>query len=172
VIWERHVLNCAVVAELIPTGVVVIDVGSGAGLPGIPLALARPDLRVTLLEPLQRRVTFLEETVALLDLGGRVTVTRGRAEPAPTKRRSKVAPPVPGTVVVARAVAALDRLVDATAPLIGAGGALVAIRGERAPVEVVDAQRALRRAGLIATIVSCGTDVLTPPTTVVHCVRG
>jgi 16S rRNA (guanine527-N7)-methyltransferase len=172
VIWQRHLLNCAVVAELIPTEVSVVDVGSGAGLPGIPLALVRPDLRVTLLEPLQRRVTFLDEVVERLGLGDQVTVSRGRAEPVPTKKRERATVAEPGTIVVARAVAALDKLVDATASLIGVGGALVAIRGERAPAEVADAQRALRRAGLTATIVSCGTDVLNPPTTVVRCVRG
>ena len=78
-LWERHLLNCAVLSEVIEQDVSVCDVGSGAGLPGIPLALARPDLQITLLEPLLRRTTFLEEVVELLGLPN-VTVVRGRAE--------------------------------------------------------------------------------------------
>ena len=78
-VWERHLLNCAVVGELLPRAARVVDVGSGAGLPGIPLACARPDLRIDLVEPLARRVTFLEEAVAALGLAPRVSVVRGRA---------------------------------------------------------------------------------------------
>ena len=105
-LWERHIMNSALVEEVIPEGATVIDVGSGAGLPGIPLAIVRPDLHMTLLEPLLRRSTFLEETVA--DLGIPVSVVRGRAE-------DKVVPPA--DVVTARAVAPLERLVGWCWPL-------------------------------------------------------
>ena len=101
-LWERHLLNCAVLSEVVPEGVTVCDVGSGAGLPGIPLALVRPDLKITLLEPLLRRTNFLTEVVELLGLD-HVTVVRGRAEEVMGKL-----PPV--HVVTARAVAPLDRL--------------------------------------------------------------
>lgn len=104
-LWERHLLNCAVLSEVVPEGVSVCDVGSGAGLPGIPLALVRPDLRITLLEPLLRRTNFLQEVVELLGLD-HVTVVRGRAEEVMGKL-----PQV--HVVTARAVAPLDRLVEA-----------------------------------------------------------
>ena len=98
--WERHVLNCAVVAELVPDGARVVDVGSGAGLPGIPLALARPDLQIVLVEPLARRVDWLREVIA--DLGLAVEVERGRAEETVVRRRWEGA-----DVVTARAVAPL-----------------------------------------------------------------
>ena len=85
-LWDRHVLNCAALAEVVPPGRRVADVGSGAGLPGLVLAIARPDLRVTLIEPLLRRTTFLEEVVADLGLGEQVTVVRGRADEVPGQR--------------------------------------------------------------------------------------
>lgn len=103
-LWERHLLNCAVLSEVVPQGVTVCDVGSGAGLPGIPLALVRRDLKITLLEPLLRRTTFLQEAVELLGLD-HVTVVRGRAEEVLGKVQ-------PVHVVTARAVAPLDRLVE------------------------------------------------------------
>src|SRR3954449_533182 len=103
-LWERHLLNCAVVAEMIPYGASVLDVGSGAGLPGIVLAVARPDLSVTLVEPLARRTTFLTEAVDTLGLGTTVTVVRARAEEA-LRNGTPTA-----DVVTARAVAPLDRL--------------------------------------------------------------
>ena len=114
-VWERHVLNCAVVAELMPEGARVVDVGSGAGLPGIPLALARPDLHVVLLEPLARRVDWLREVVA--DLALPVEVQRGRAEDADVRRRWEGA-----DVVTARAVAPLHRLAGWCLPLLRIGG--------------------------------------------------
>src|SRR5690349_12658888 len=108
-IWERHMLNCAVVADLIPTGASVVDVGSGAGLPGMVLAVVRPDLAVTLIEPLARRTAFLTEAVAALGLD-RTTVVRARAEECVGK--------LPGAdVVTARAVAPLDRLAGWCLPL-------------------------------------------------------
>jgi 16S rRNA (guanine527-N7)-methyltransferase len=113
-IWERHVLNCAVVAELVPDAARVVDIGSGAGLPGIPLALARPDLQIVLLEPLARRVEWLQEVVA--DLGLEVRIDRGRAEEKAVRRRWEGA-----DVVTARAVAPLARPRRVGAPPAPAG---------------------------------------------------
>lgn len=122
-IWDRHVVNSLAVAAAIPDGATVVDVGSGAGLPGIPLALARPDLRVTLLEPLLRRATFLTEVVDELGLGERVDVVRARAEDHDATYG----------VVTCRAVARLPKLLGWTAPLIGRRGRLVALKGRRRP---------------------------------------
>lgn len=135
-LWTRHVLNSAVVAAALPSGaaVRVIDVGSGAGLPGIPLALARPELRLTLLEPLARRVTFLDETVSSLGLD--VEVIRGRAEDV----RDRV-----WDVVVARAVAPLERLLALADHLVHAGGMLVAVKGRTAAAEVASSVAEIRR---------------------------
>lgn len=158
-LWERHVLNCAVVAELVPQGARVVDVGSGAGLPGLPLAIARPDLHVTLLEPLERRCRWLSEVVD--DLGLPVDVVRARAE--------EVADSLRGEVVTARAVAALDKLARWTAPLLAPGGAVLALKGRSAPEEVEKATRALRRLKLRRVdILSCGQGLLAEPTTVVR----
>jgi 16S rRNA (guanine527-N7)-methyltransferase len=128
-LWERHVLNSAAVAEAIPEGARVVDVGSGAGLPGIPLALARPDLSLTLVEPMARRVEFLEEVVADLtaDTDLRWRVVRGRAED-----RSVAAAVGPVDVVTARAVAPLPRLVSWTRGLLRPGAELIALVGSRA----------------------------------------
>jgi len=161
-LWDRHLLNCAVLAELVPPGARVIDVGSGAGLPGIPLALARPDLTVSLLEPSERRSTFLSEVVQLLELPG-VDVVRGRAEEG---RRAPV------EVVTARAVAPLIRLAGWCLPLVAPAGRLLAIKGASARAEVEAAADAVRAAGgLPATIRLCGRGVVDPPTTVVEIVR-
>ncbi|WDV32203.1 16S rRNA (guanine(527)-N(7))-methyltransferase RsmG [Streptomyces sp. AD16] len=122
-LWERHLLNCAVLSEAIDEGVSVCDVGSGAGLPGIPLALVRPDLNITLLEPLLRRTTFLTEVVELLGLD-HVTVVRGRAEEVLGKL-----PPV--HVVTARAVAPLERLAGWGVPLLRPYGEMLALKGTR-----------------------------------------
>lgn len=163
-LWDRHVLNCAVVAELIPAGATVRDVGSGAGLPGIALALARPDLRVELVEPLLRRATFLAETVARLDLAA-VTVTRARAEDLRT------APPV--EVVTARAVAPLLRLVDWCLPLVTPGGTLVALKGSRVHEELAEAADRLPALGARSWRVSeHGVGLLSRPTTVLTIERG
>lgn len=125
-LWSRHVLNCTALAALIPVEAEVLDVGSGAGLPGIPLALARPDLRITLLEPMLRRVVFLKEVVEELDLR-QVQVRRGRAEDVAPRSVD---------VVVARAVAPLDRLASMTLPSLRPGGRLVALKGENAADEI------------------------------------
>ena len=129
-LWERHLLNSAAIASLVPAGARVVDVGSGAGLPGIPLALARPDLTVTLLEPLARRVAFLTECVRRLGLE-RVTVVRGRAEEGPIRRQLGGA-----DVVTARAVAPLDKLAGWCLPLLRPGGLLLAMKGSTAAAEL------------------------------------
>lgn len=120
-IWERHIFNSLPVISLIPEGSSVIDIGSGAGLPGIPIALARPDLHVTLIEPLQRRVDFLNEAVS--ELG--ITVLRGRAQDFKIK----------ADFVTARAVAPLEKLKEISWHLVKKGGALLAIKGESAAEE-------------------------------------
>jgi 16S rRNA (guanine527-N7)-methyltransferase len=137
-VWERHVCNSLSVAPLILQGAAVCDVGSGAGLPGIPLAIARPDLRLVLLEPLLRRTRFLEQTVAELGLAERVQVVRARAE-----AHKEVY-----DAVVARAVAPLARLVWWCAPLLGEDGQLLAFKGEGVDAEVSAAGPALTRLGL------------------------
>jgi 16S rRNA (guanine527-N7)-methyltransferase len=121
-IWERHIFNSLPVISLIPAGSSVVDIGSGAGLPGIPIALARPDLQVTLIEPLQRRVDFLTEAVKGLD----ITVLRGRAQDFKLK----------ADFVTARAVAPLEKLKSISWHLVKKGGSLLAIKGESAAQEV------------------------------------
>jgi 16S rRNA (guanine527-N7)-methyltransferase len=166
-LWDRHLINSAVVAELIPPGARVVDVGSGAGLPGIPIALARSDVDVTLLEPLARRVAFLDECRTGLGLTN-VTVVRGRAEEPAVRRRLEGA-----DVVTARAVAPLDRLADWSLPLVRPGGLLLALKGEAAADELAAARPALARAGAAAAeVVRCGVGVADPPTTVVAVTRG
>jgi 16S rRNA (guanine527-N7)-methyltransferase len=161
-LWSRHLANCAVLEELVPPGAVVADVGSGAGLPGLPLAIVRPDLRVVLVEPLLRRATFLAEAVAALGLGDRVEVRRGRAE----EQTLAV------DVVTARAVAPLDRLAGWTLPLARVGGTLLALKGEGAADEVTASAAALERLGGGQTeVLTCGAGVVDPPTTVVRVVR-
>ncbi len=160
-LWSRHVLNCAVVEELISTGARVADVGSGAGLPGLCLALARPDLRITLIEPLERRVQWLDEVVADLGLTN-VRVLRARAEQA----RDEVGEV---DVVTARAVSALVGLVDITLPLLRGTGELLALKGRSAADEVRKAQKKLDRLGARSTeIVPAGAYLLEEPTTVVR----
>lgn len=140
-LWTRHVLNCALAAPAIPPEGRVVDIGSGAGLPGIPLALARPDLRLDLVETLLRRTTFLDEAVALLGLGDRVRVVRARAEDA-------VATVGGADAVTARAVAPLAKLARWAAPLLRPGGTFLALKGESAAEEVERDGAAARRAGI------------------------
>ncbi|MEV7795399.1 16S rRNA (guanine(527)-N(7))-methyltransferase RsmG [Streptomyces sp. NPDC087512] len=160
-LWERHLLNCAVLSEVVPEGVTVCDVGSGAGLPGIPLALVREDLRITLLEPLLRRTTFLTEVVELLGLD-HVTVVRGRAEEVMGK-----IPPV--HVVTARAVAPLDRLATWGIPLLRPYGEMLALKGDAAEEELKAAATALSKLGAVETsILHVGDGVVDPLSTVVR----
>jgi 16S rRNA (guanine527-N7)-methyltransferase len=160
-LWERHMLNSAVLAELVPDGCRVLDVGSGAGLPGIPLALARPDLVLVLLDPLARRVAWLQEVVA--ELGLAVSVYRGRAEDP------QVRDALGGTdVVTARAVAPLGRLAGWCLPLVAPGGRLLAVKGATAEEEAARDAHAVRAAGGgPMEIVQCGGTIVRPPTTVV-----
>ena len=159
-LWERHVLNCAVVAELIDDGAKVADVGSGAGLPGLTLALAREDLEVTLIEPLERRVAWLEEVVMDLRLDN-VEIMRARAEQAVGK--------VECDVVTARAVSALNTLAGLTIPLLGGEGELLAIKGRSAAEEVEKAAKVIRKLGGVETeVLPAGTGILVEPTTVVR----
>ena len=165
-LWERHLLNCAVVADLLPMGARVVDVGSGAGLPGLPLAIRRPDLLVTLVEPLLRRTVFLNEVVDELGLTQSVRVLRGRAQDV-------VGEVGPASWVVSRAVAPLPRLVTWCAPLLAADGVLLALKGTRAGEELTQARPALRAAGLTdASVQLSGAEVLRDPTYVVVARRG
>jgi 16S rRNA (guanine527-N7)-methyltransferase len=133
-VWERHLANSATLAPLIPHETVVVDIGSGAGLPGIPLAIARPDLEVVLLEPLARRVSFLRDCLAGLALA-QVSVAHQRAEDG-------VRPPA--DVVVARAVAPLDRLIALSFDLLVDSGVLLALKGRSAASEVDQVRRSMR----------------------------
>lgn len=166
-LWDRHLLNCAVVADptlpWVPSGARVVDVGSGAGLPGLVWGIVRPDLQVVLLEPLLRRSTFLTEAVADLGVADRVHVQRGRAEEI-------AASPVwqPADVATARAVASLDKLATWTLPLVGPKGSLVALKGASAEEEVTAAREVLTGLGVQQVeVVACGVGVVDPPTTVV-----
>ncbi|QDQ12560.1 16S rRNA (guanine(527)-N(7))-methyltransferase RsmG [Streptomyces spectabilis] len=160
-LWERHLLNCAVLSEVVPEGVTVCDVGSGAGLPGIPLALVREDLKITLLEPLLRRTNFLSEVVELLGLD-HVTVVRGRAEEVLGKLQ-------PVHVVTARAVAPLDRLAGWGVPLLRPYGEMLALKGDTAEEEVKAAGAALSKLGAESvSVVQVGEGVVDPLSTVVR----
>lgn len=158
-LWERHLLNCAVLSDLLPPDAAVIDVGAGAGLPGIPVAVRRPDVTVTLVEPLLRRVTWLETVVAELELST-VRVRRARAE--------ELAGEVSAQFVTARAVASLDRLVRWGAPMVVPGGELLAIKGRTAPEELREHAALLRRWGITGEVVRVGESVLEEPTVVVR----
>ena len=163
-LWERHLLNCAVVSELIFPSATVIDVGSGAGLPGIVLAVARPDISVILVEPLARRTAFLDEAVSALGLSSQVEVKRGRAEEFVGRLYADF--------VTARAVAPLDRLAGWCLPLAQTGGRMLAMKGASA-AEEIDTHRAVltRLGGGEPVIRQCGTGLIDPPATVVEVVR-
>ncbi|WP_026877984.1 16S rRNA (guanine(527)-N(7))-methyltransferase RsmG [Jiangella gansuensis] len=153
-LWDRHILNSAVLAELIETDARVADVGSGAGLPGIPIAIARPDLEVVLVEPLLRRSEFLAEAVEQLGLAS-VTVLRSRAE--------DVAPGGRFDVVVARAVAPMERLAGWTLPLLRPDGRLLALKGESVSEELRDSAASLARMGATSwRVETAGTGVVEP----------
>ncbi|MFJ6832662.1 16S rRNA (guanine(527)-N(7))-methyltransferase RsmG [Streptomyces sp. NPDC091209] len=160
-LWERHILNCAVLSEVVPEAVTVCDVGSGAGLPGIPLALVREDLKITLLEPLLRRTTFLTEVVEMLGLD-HVTVVRGRAEEVMGKLQ-------PVHVVTARAVAPLDRLAAWGIPLLRPYGEMLALKGDTAEEELKASATALSKLGAVETsILHVGEGIVDPLSTVVR----
>lgn len=155
-LWERHILNSAAVLPRVPQGATVADVGSGAGLPGLVWAIARPDLRISLIEPLLRRTTFLDEAIGALKLDN-VIVVRARAEDVHEEY----------DVVTARAVAPLDKLGRWCLPLVRRSGVLLALKGRTAQQEVDSATATLRRLGATTIVVSTyGTEGV--PTTVVE----
>ena len=157
-VWHRHILNCVVVHPLIDEGASVGDLGSGAGLPGVVLALARPDLAVSLIEPLLRRSSFLRETVEILAVPN-MHVVRARAEELVGK--------VGFDVVTARAVAPIDRLARWALPLCRPGGELLAIKGSGVHNELTAAAPILARLGAgPITVESCGVGVVDPATVV------
>ncbi len=157
-LWDRHILNSAALSDMIPTGASVADVGSGAGLPGIPLAILRPDLQMTLVEPLLRRSSFLTQAVDELGITSRVRVSRSRAEDHHHTY----------DVVVARALAPLDRLIGWCAPLRAPGGVILALKGKSAADEVLAAARVLRSAHLVATVLTARATPESESTTVVR----
>ena len=143
-LWDRHILNSVALADLVSTGATVADVGSGAGLPGIPLAVLRPDLEVALIEPLLRRFDFLVRAVEELGLGDRVTVHRDRAEDHAGRY----------DVVTSRALAPLPRLIRWCRPLVTPGGAIVALKGASAAAEIAKMQDELQRKGLAVELLT------------------
>lgn len=155
-LWDRHLINCALLGEAVPEGTRLCDIGTGAGLPGLVLALSRPDLQVTLVEPLLRRTIFLDEAVAALGLGN-VEVVRCRAEHLHGRRTFPV--------VTARALAPLDRLLRWAMPLVEPGGALVAMKGSAARQEVEEASAAGLLVGYSVRVHEYGAEMNSPPTT-------
>lgn len=155
-LWDRHILNSAVVAQRVPSGASVADVGSGAGLPGLVWAMVRPDIIVTLIEPLLRRTNFLEEVSSALGLDSQVRILRARAESVDETF----------DVVTARAVAPLDKLGRWCLPLVRAGGVMLALKGSRAQQELDDARRSLISLGGKDMLVTTYGDLDTPTTVV------
>jgi 16S rRNA (guanine527-N7)-methyltransferase len=166
-LWDRHLLNSIALAELLPSGVRLVDLGTGAGLPGLALAIVRPDLRVDLVESLLRRTEFLTEVVADLGLADRVKVVRGRAEDRPVTELVGGA-----SYLTARAVAPLDKLVRLSFPLLVRGGSLLAMKGSSAEDELAQHAAALGRARAeVRGVVECGVGLIDPPARVIHLVR-
>ncbi|WP_422116059.1 16S rRNA (guanine(527)-N(7))-methyltransferase RsmG [Brachybacterium sp. UNK5269] len=159
-LWERHLINCALMVDAIDaSATTLVDVGSGAGLPGVVIAIARPELEITLVETMQRRTTWLEEVDAELGLG--LEVVRARAEDLHGRRTFDV--------VTARAVAALDKLARWTLPLAADGGSLLAMKGSSAAEELEKAEKVLTRLGGVEpTISQYGEGEVEVPTTVVQ----
>ncbi|MFC6704684.1 16S rRNA (guanine(527)-N(7))-methyltransferase RsmG [Flexivirga alba] len=158
-LWERHILNCAVMTDLIAADSTVVDVGSGAGLPGLVIAIRRPDLSVTLVEPLLRRVRWLDEVIDELGLTN-VTVVRGRAETV----WDEVAP---ADVVTSRAVSALENLAVWSVPLVRPGGWWLPMKGASVAEEIDQGRELLAAVGITEIeIVECGAEILDEPTTV------
>jgi 16S rRNA (guanine527-N7)-methyltransferase len=159
-IWDRHLLNCAVVATLIPQSCVVADLGSGAGLPGLVLAIMRPLAQVVLVEPMARRTAFLAECIGELGLTN-LTVRRARAE--------ELAGQIGADIVISRAVARLDRLAGIASGLARPGGLILAIKGDAAAEELDQAKPVLDRLGATDVgVISVGAGVISQPTTVIR----
>ena len=162
-LWERHLVNCALVTDLVGSSSSVCDVGSGAGLPGIVMAIRRPDLSVTLVEPLLRRTTFLEEVVADLGLEN-VEVVRARADALHGQRTFDV--------VTSRAVAPMDRLTRWSLPLVRSGGAFLAMKGSSVRAELDSAATIISAGGgVVDEIIELGADILDPPVRVVRVMK-
>lgn len=162
-LWERHLVNCALVTDLVPEGSSVCDIGSGAGLPGIVMAIRRPDLAVTLVEPLLRRTTFLDEAVESLGLEN-VEVVRSRAEALHGIRTFDV--------VTSRAVAPMVRLSEWSLPLVRTGGLFLAMKGSSVQAELDAAMPAIRSGGArLDEVVVLGLDLIEPPVRVVRVVK-
>jgi len=159
-VWDRHLLNCAVVAELVPSGCALIDLGSGAGLPGIVFAMLLPDVTVTLLEPIARRAAFLEECVQILGLRN-AGVRRGRAE--------ELVGQLSADVVTARAVAPMYKLAGLAVALTNPGGVVLAIKGVGAAAELARARPVLSRLGARdVEVLHAGEGRVDPAATVVR----
>jgi len=166
-LWERHLMNSVALSELLPAGTRLVDIGTGAGLPGLAIACVRPDLRVDLVESLQRRRDFLTEVVSDLELDDRVRVVRGRAEDAAVVSTVGAAP-----FVTARAVAPLGRLVTWALPLLAPDGVLLALKGSAAEDELSAAADVIRaKTSRQPRVLECGVGWVEPPTRVVEVVR-
>jgi 16S rRNA (guanine527-N7)-methyltransferase len=164
ILWDRHILNCAVVQEAFPADVPVVDVGSGAGLPGLALAIVRPDLHLHLVEPMLRRTTWLSTTIDELGLDN-CTVHRGRAE----EFHGLLSVPF----ATARAVARIDKLARWTFPLLQDRGTLVALKGDSAAQELDEEQKTLRKLGMVSARVEVyGAELLPVPTTTLQVTIG
>ena len=163
-LWDRHLLNCAALAETMQAGETVADIGTGAGLPGLVLALVRDDLKIILVEPLQRRCDFLQEMIARFRLAPRVIIRRGKAH---------MIAPCRADVVTSRAVAALETLVGWSFPHLRIGGRLLALNGDRADEELAAARPLLAQwsADADADVVTCGSAWLPAPVKVVRATR-
>lgn len=165
-LWDRHILNCAVIGEVMEQGIRIADIGSGAGLPGIPLALARPDLEITLIEPLLKRSVYLGGIVEELDLDN-VTVIRGRAEEKAVRRQTGAV-----DVVTSRAVAPLGKLVGWSLPLCKVGGKMIAMKGSSVTEEIERDSKQIRAAGGGSVEVHVvGEKYLEEPTTLISIKR-
>lgn len=159
-LWERHLLNCAVVTDAVEPGSSVCDIGSGAGLPGLVMAIRRPDLQITLVEPLLRRTTFLEEAVGQLGLAN-IRVHRGRAEDLHGVASFDV--------VTSRAVAPMDRLSRWSLPLVRSGGSFLAMKGSAAETEIAAAAGIIsKEKGEVQGVLELGRGLVDPPVRVVH----
>lgn len=161
-LWDRHILNCGVIGEAMDEGISVADIGSGAGLPGIPLAIARPDLNITLIEPLLKRSVYLNEVKEALNLDN-VTVIRGRAEEKVVRKQVGLV-----DIVTSRAVAPLGKLATWSLPLVKIGGRMVAMKGSSVEEEIErDAKEICKAGGTDIKVYTVGEALLSEPTTLI-----